>query len=165
MSIFKIILIALMFQVITGCGFKLQGKHELPEVLKKLTIIAANTNDPFQKLLNNSLSQNGVEIIQDSKNIKVTVLEINSPVFNEQISSYDSKGQISQYRLIATVSYRLFATNGDLLRQNTINKFRNYSVDANQLLSNFNEQQIIKEELNIEIVNELLKHLSKCNPQ
>jgi LPS-assembly lipoprotein len=165
MSIFKIILIALIFQVITGCGFKLQGKHELPEVLKKLTIIAANTNDPFQKLLNNSLSQNGVEIIQDSKNIKVTVLEINSPVFNEQISSYDSKGQISQYRLIATVSYRLFAVNGDILRQNTINKFRNYSIDPNKLLSNFNEQQIIKEELNIEIVNELLKQLSKCNSQ
>lgn len=155
--------------MLAGCGFKLQGKHQLPTYMNKLVISAENSNDPFQVMLRDVLKNNGVLLVSNqfikSNNKKGTkqdasLLDINTPTISQQIHGYDSKGQVSQYRLVATCSYKLFDHDGKVLRQNIINRSRTYGLSPNQLLSNDSEQQIIAEELNMEIINELLRQLS-----
>jgi len=166
MGIFKLIIkkinILLLMLVITGCGFHLQGKHEFSPAIQNLAISSRDSYDPFQRLLKDSLQQNGVKIKDRVSGDNIAVLEVSSPVISEQIHSYDSKGQVSQYRLVATCKYKLFAADGKTLRENIITRSRTYSVSPNRLLSNANEQQIISEELGVEIVNELLRQLSLC---
>ncbi len=146
--------------ILSGCGFHLQGKHVFSPVIQNLAIIPGGHNS-FQNLLKDSLQNNGINI-KDTDIRNVAILEINDPVISEQIQGYDSKGQISQYRLTSSCSYKLFAENGKILLQNTINRSRTYAVTPNRLLSNASQQQIISEELTVEIVNELLRQLSKC---
>ena len=157
----KIIILSLIMamSLLSACGFHLQGKYKFSPKIKNL-IITLDEYSLFGKLLIDSFIQNGINIVNKSTDHKFAVLEINSPIISEEIHSYDSKGQVSQYRLIANCNYTLFATDGTKLRENSITRRRIYSVNANQLLSNANEQQVISEELNIEIVNELLKQLS-----
>jgi len=147
--------------MLVGCGFKLQGKHELPSYMKKLAISAENSNDTFYVQLRSLLRDNGVILVSRPKNKdSAAMLEVDLPTITEQIHSYDSKGQVSQYRLVATCNYKLFDANGSIMRQNVINRSRTYGLMPNQLLSNASEQQIITEELHMEIINELLRQLS-----
>ena len=165
MVVFKkinILLVILVTMVVTGCGFHLQGTYKFSPAIQNLAISSVDSYDPFQRLLKDSLQQNGVNIRDKADVNNVAELEVSSPVVNEQIHSYDSKGQVSQYRLVSTCKYKLVASNGKILRENIITRSRIYSVAPNQLLSNANEQQIIREELSVEIVNELLRQLSLC---
>ena len=159
----NILLLTLATVSITGCGFHLQGKYEFSPAIQNLAISSVDSYDPFQKQLKDSLRQNGINIRDNNiESNNIAILEVNSPVVSEQIHSYDSKGQISQYRLVSTCSYKLFAADKKVLRENTITRSRTYSVSPNQLLSNANEQQIISEELSLDIINELLRQLSLC---
>ena len=156
--------------MLTACGFKLQGKHELPSYIKKLTIVSENNNDPFTIQLQDTLHNNGVVLLnrpltKDQMIQKeISMLELKLPVIAQKINGYDSKGQISQYRITAVFDYKLFDHNANIIKQNSIERSRTYAVNPNQLLSNSSEQQIIAEELNIEIINELIRQLSFKNP-
>lgn len=146
--------------MLAGCGFKLQGRHELPKYMKKLIVITENNNEPFQVQLRDVLQSNGVVVITNKNTKNASALEINTPVITQEIHSYNSKGQVSQYRLIATSTYKLFDNAGKVLQQNIINRMRTYGLNPNQVLSNDSEKQIISEELSIEIINELIRQLS-----
>lgn len=155
--------IIVLTTLLTSCGFHLQGKHNFSPEIANL-IITLNEYSEFHKLLVAGLERNDINIVDKDTNLKFAVLEIDEPAISEEIHSYDSKGQVSQYKLTATLNYKLFAKDGRKLKENTIIKRRVYSIHANQLLSNANEKQVISEELNIEIINELLKQLSLvCN--
>lgn len=159
-NIIKIINIIILIILVTGCGFKLQGKHQFPVNLQNLAMDLAD-HAPFKKLLQQSLQQNGVTV-RDKFEKNIVLLEVNTPSINEQVYGYDSKGQVSQYRLTVSTNYKLFGIDGKVLLENTILRSRIYFVAPNQVLSNSGEQQIIVEELNIEIINELLRQLSLC---
>lgn len=152
----KTIIIFMLAIMVTGCGFKLQGQNALPFNMKHLIVVTGNNNDIFQVQLKDVLQNNGVTLV----NKNASMLDIDTPIVTVQINSYDSKGQISQYRVIAASSYKLFDNHSRLVRQNQIVRSRTYSLNTNQLLSNSSEQKIIAEELNIEIINELLRQLS-----
>lgn len=155
--------------MLTACGFKLQGKHELPSYIKKLTIVSENNNDPFTIQLQDVLENNGVllssSLLTKDQMIQkeISILEVKLPVITQKINAYDSKGQVSQYRITAVSYYKLFDHNANLIKKNSIERSRTYAVNPNQLLSNSSEQQIIAEELNIEIINELIRQLSFKN--
>ena len=165
------ITIVILFIMLTACGFKLQGKHELPSYIKKLAIVSENNNDPFTIQLQDILQNNGVVLssrllTKDQMTQKeISMLELKLPVITQKINGYDSKGQISQYRIAAVFDYKLFDHNANIIKQNSIERSRTYTVNPNQLLSNSSEQQIIAEELNIEIINELIIQLSFKNPK
>lgn len=149
--------------LLTSCGFRLQGQHKFSPEIANL-IITLDEYSAFYKLLAASLEQNNINIVNKDTNLKFAVLEVDEPAISEEIHSYDSKGQVSQYKLNATLNYKLFTKDGRKLKENTIVRRRIYTINANQLLSNANEKQVISEELNIEIINELLKQLSLiCN--
>ncbi len=162
----KKISILILALTLSGCGFKLQGKHALSPYVKNLFVAVDNSNDSFQVQLRDVLQDNGVVLVSNQffknnatkKNI--AILDLNTPIVSQQIHSYDSKGQVSQYRLRSECNYKLFDADGNILRQNTISRSRTYALSPNQLLSNSSEQQIISEELNMEIINELLRQLS-----
>lgn len=164
------IAIVILFIMLTACGFKLQGKHELPSYIKKLTIVSENNNDPFTIQLQDILANNGVMLsnrllTKDQITQKeISILEFSLPVITQKINGYDSKGQVSQYRISAVFGYKLFDHTGNTIKKNSIERSRNYTVNPNQSLSNSSEQQIIAEELNIEIINELMRQLSSENP-
>lgn len=155
--------------MLTACGFKLQGKHELPSYIKKLTIVSENNKDPFTIQLQDVLENNGVllssSLLTKDQMIQkeISILEVKLPVITQKINAYDSKGQVSQYRITAVSYYKLFDHNANLIKKNSIERSRTYAVNPNQLLSNSSEQQIIAEELNIEIINELIRQLSFKN--
>jgi outer membrane lipopolysaccharide assembly protein LptE/RlpB len=65
--------------------------------------------------------------------------------------------------LAINCGYKLFSNQGKLVRENNISRFRNYNVNPNQLLSNANEKQVIIEELQIDIIDEILRQLSHSN--
>lgn len=161
----NIILINLVIvtMLLTSCGFRLQGRHIFSSEIANL-IVTLDQYSTFYKLLVASLEQNNINIVNKDTTLKFAVLELDEPAISEEIHSYDSKGQVSQYKLSAVFNYKLFAKDGRKLKESTIIRRRIYSVNANQLLSNSNEKQVIIEELNVEIINELLKQLSLiCN--
>jgi outer membrane lipopolysaccharide assembly protein LptE/RlpB len=169
-NIKKIIIISLVCGLV-GCGFKLRSSYAMPEYLQQVNIITEHAKSSFIVQFIDGLRNNGVSVsintsIDNKANNTVDKkyrIEIHEPSIAEQVNGYNSKGQISQYRLAINCGYKLFSNQGKLVRENNISRFRNYNVNPNQLLSNANEKQVIIEELQIDIIDEILRQLSHSN--
>ncbi len=162
-----LILTGFLLVFLTNCGFHFAGKYKLPSYLNQLVIYPLDDiKSDFYLQLKSVLENNRVKVlnlnaIQDLKlKQDVSVLHIAIPVIKEKVHSYNSQGQITNNMLTASFHYQLFDHANNLIQQNVISRTRNYGVNNNQLLSNLGERQIIVQELQLEIINELLRQLS-----
>lgn len=162
-----LILTGFLLGFLTNCGFHFAGKYKLPAYLNQLVIYPLDDiKSDFYLQLKSVLENNGVKVlnlnaIQDLKlKQDLSILHIAIPVIKEKVHSYNSQGQITNNMLTASCNYQLFDHANDLLQKNIISRSRNYGINNNQLLSNLGERQIIVQELQLEIINELLRQLS-----
>lgn len=162
-----LILIISLAGMINSCGFHFIGRYKLPEYLNQLVIYPLDdSKSDFYVNLKNTLENQGVQIIplhviQDLKlKNNLSILHISIPIIKEKIHSYNSQGQITTNMLTASCEYKLFDHANNLLQKNIIHRNRSYAINNNQLLSSAGERQLIVKELQLEIINELLRQLS-----
>lgn len=162
-----LILTGFLLMFLTNCGFHFAGKYKLPEYLNQLVIYPLDDiKSDFYVKLKNILENNEVKVlslnaIQDLKlKQDVSVLHIAIPVIKEKVHTYNSQGQITNNMLTASFHYQLFDNHNNLLQKNIISRSRIYGINNNKLLSNLGERQLIVQELQLEIINELLRQLS-----
>ena len=162
-----LVLTGFLLMFLTNCGFHFAGKYKLPEYLNQVVIYPLDDiKSDFYLKLKNVLENNEIKVlslnaVQDLKlKQNVSVLHIAIPVIKEKVHSYNSQGQITNNMLTASCDYKLFDHANSMIQKNVISRSRTYGVNNNQLLSNLGERQIIVQELQLEIINELLRQLS-----
>lgn len=164
--------------LVIGCGFHFLEKYEFPEYLNKVIIVSLDHinefNSDFYLQLKNTFKNHGINVVNIKKSIiqvnnknvpqkninNISILHIAAPIIDEKIHSYNSQGQITTKVITASCSYQLFNYANNLLHKSVIDRHRTYSINSNQLLSSIGERHAIIQELELEIINELLKQLS-----
>ena len=94
--------------LLSACGWRIRGKVNLP--YSKLLISGVMTPE-FKDGLRMVLKANDIEIVEQVKNAEV-VLEIITEQNAKQVLSYNTSGQITAYRIISRVAFKVFDING-----------------------------------------------------
>lgn len=159
-SFFKTTIVAILLLALAGCGFKLRGDLNIPNYLQIVYITPNDPYEDFQRELRYRLKKHNVLVVNQA-GPDTTVLEISKPEISQQLLAESTSGQGQRLKLIYSIKYKLLTKDKNNVReQRSITRSRELSKTNNMLLSDENEEQIIKKELLLETVNELLRQLS-----
>ncbi len=97
-----------VMSLLSACGWRMRGKVNLP--YSKILVSGVMTPE-FKNDLQMVLRSNDIQIVNQVKDAEV-VLEIITEQNAKQVLSYNASGQITAYRIISRVAFKVFNTSG-----------------------------------------------------
>lgn len=144
--------------LLSACGFHLRGKIELPPGLD--TFYVKGSDGALRAQIEDALVFSGADIV-DTAEAADAVLEIVDIAFYRQVASLDSRGLATGYTLKYEVKFKLDETGGKtLLEESTITLSRALSFDSAQILQVENEQEFLREDMEREMAQRILRKLT-----
>lgn len=158
-SLFNVFM-GLLFVAIAGCGFHLRGAANLPDSLKQIYVQGINLKQGLGLTLQRGLKQNGVDVVSDYQK-ESAVLTILDNRFERRVLSVGSNAKVSEYELYGLLKFKITDGEGKLIVEpQTLEAIRNYQFDQTQVLSSDSEEALLRENLNQQLVQSLLRRLS-----
>ena len=146
--------------VIAGCGFHLRGTATIPASLQTLYVQGVNMQQGLGLELKRGLTRNGVTVLSNYQQGSA-VLTILDSKFQRRVLSVGSDAKVSEYELHGTVTFKVSDGEGKVLADSqTVEAQRDYQFDQNQVLGKDEEERLLKEQLNQQLVQSILRRLS-----
>jgi LPS-assembly lipoprotein len=142
---------------LSACGWRLRGKVDLPY---KNILISGNLTQELRDDLDMMFRVNDIQIVKVAKDAEL-ILEIISEQNARQVLSYNVAGQITAYRIISRIVFRVFDANGiELMPESDIYLTRD--IDFNQSNIQAFDQQVADfvKTMRIDIVSQLMRRLA-----
>jgi LPS-assembly lipoprotein len=153
-------ILGFMLIVLAGCGFHLRGAADLPSHLKSMYVQGVDTQRDFGLALKRALKSNDVMVL-DAYQTGAAVLTIVDNSFERQVLSVGSDAKVSEYELLGRVTFKVSDDKGNLmLSEQTIEAQRDYQFDQNQVLASDNQERALREQLNQQLAQSILRRLS-----
>jgi LPS-assembly lipoprotein len=146
--------------IVSGCGFRLQGRTPLPAPLKVTYVIAPNDQTEFVQGLRKALITNGGKLAEDSTNATGTVRILTDDV-SSKILSVSVNNIPREYELTYTVEFSVSSKDTELLPAQKVSLTRDYSFDERTLLAKENEAAILREGMARDLVDIVMRRLSR----
>ena len=143
--------------VLSACGWRLRGKIDLPY---KNLLVSGTMTPELRNDLEMYLRINDVNLVTKAQDAEV-ILEIITEQNARQVLSYNGAGQITAYRIISRIAFRVFNPDGiEILPEADIYMTRD--IDFNQ--SNIQSFDLLVNEfvknMRIDIVGQLMRRLA-----
>ncbi len=142
---------------LSACGWRIRGKIDLPY---KTLLVSGVMTPEFRNDLEMYLRMNDVAMVGKAQEAEV-ILEIITEQNAKQVLSYNGAGQITAYRIISRVAFRVFNPDGiEILPEADIYLTRD--IDFNQ--ANIQSFDLLVAEfvknMRIDIVGQLMRRLA-----
>ncbi|MFW5426344.1 MAG: LPS assembly lipoprotein LptE [Methylophagaceae bacterium] len=145
---------------ITACGFHLRGSADLAVGLQTMYVQGVNMQQGLGLELKRGLTRNGVTVLSDYQQGSA-VLTILDSKFERRVLSVGSDAKVSEYELNGIVSFKVSDDKGNVLADaQTVEAQRDYQFDQNQVLGKDEEERLLREQLNQQLVQSILRRLS-----
>lgn len=95
-------ILSLLGSLLSGCGFHLAGKHQMPQSLQQLNFDSSDQYNQISRLVQASLAQQDVVFAQRTD---ATIFRLGEERFERGTLSLFSSGQVAEYELIYTLKY------------------------------------------------------------
>ncbi len=155
-------LITILMLALTGCGFHLRGTtvlSKLPDSLGTIYIQGVNTNQGLGRELKRNLINSGASIV-DSYAEGSAILTIVESSIERRMLTVDTDAKVSEYELRGIVRFSVSDISGELLVEDQqVERQRDYQFDKNQVLSSEEEERLLREQLNQQLVQAVLRRL------
>jgi LPS-assembly lipoprotein len=154
------VFIGLILVVIAGCGFQLRGSVPLPDSLKMIYIQGINTQRGIGLELKRSLKQNGIQVVNDYEKGSglLTILENK---YERRVLSVGNNAKVNEYELHGWLQFKVTDDQGKLIVEPfKVEAIRDYQFDQTQVLSSDGEEDFLREQINQQLVDSLLRRLS-----
>ncbi|HVY80448.1 MAG TPA: LPS assembly lipoprotein LptE [Steroidobacteraceae bacterium] len=145
--------------LLSGCGFRLQGRMPLPPPLAVTYVIAPNDQSDFVQGLRKALITNGGKLAEDSTSATGTVRILTDDV-TSKILSVSANNIPREYELTYTVEFSVSSKDAELLPAQKVSVTRDYSFDERTLLAKENEAAILREGMARDLVNIVMRRLA-----
>ncbi|MEC9412006.1 MAG: LPS assembly lipoprotein LptE [Pseudomonadota bacterium] len=151
----------ILMLTLTACGFHLRGEANVPESLKTIYIQGLNIRqDSFGLQLKRALTRNGIQVLDTYKE-GAAVMTVVENVFDQNVLSVGSDAKVTEYELETRFSFKVSSPSGEPMSDViTVQARRDYQFDRNQLLAMSEQQQVIRDDLNKQMVQNVLRRLS-----
>lgn len=147
--------------MLAGCGFQLRGEASVPDSLKTLYIQGINTQqDTLGLQLKRALIRNGITVVDDYQEGAAifTVLENR---YDRRVLSVASNATVREFELDAWVIFKVTDDKGNELSDvQRVEASRDYQFDRNQILAMDEQERVLREDLNKQMVQSILRRLS-----
>ncbi len=155
----RLVVVAVISALVSGCGFALRGNVTLSEELNSIAVTGKDLE--MIKVLEDTLEDSGARIV-DSDGEPSAVLDLVNSEFTRDVRTTDSNGRATSYTLRYKVDYDVRKANGDELQINqSLKQTRVLEYDPLQELQSEEEAEFLQEEMQEEVVLQILRRLSR----
>tara|TARA_R110002111_G_scaffold90193_5_gene140519 strand:- start:587 stop:1081 length:495 start_codon:yes stop_codon:yes gene_type:complete len=152
--------VAFLLMIMMGCGFHLRGVADLSDNLKTMYIEGLNLQRGMGLDLKRGLVSNGIVVVERAQQ-HTAVLKIIENKFDRRVLSVGSNAKVSEYELYALIRFSVMDAEGKMLAEiQQVEAQRDYQFDENEVLGREAEEALLRDELNKELVQSMLRRLS-----
>jgi LPS-assembly lipoprotein len=160
MSLVRIVpAVIVSLALVSGCGFRLQGRAPLPAPLTTTYVVAPNEQTDFVQGLRKALITSGGTLVDDKERATGTVRILTDDV-SSKILSVSANNIPREYELTYTVEFSVSAGDKELLPVQRVSVTRDYSFNERTLLAKENEEAILREGMARDLVGIVMRRLS-----
>ena len=154
------VVLSFMFVVLVGCGFHLRGAADIPDHLKTIYVQGVDLNQDLGRELRLALTRNGVNVVSDYQD-DAAVLTISEYKIDRRVLSVDSSAKAREYELFGIVNFTIADSHGKALSEpQQVQASRDLQFDQDQVLGKIEEAQLLREQINQQLVQRILSRLS-----
>ena len=152
--------IGFVLLALAGCGFQLRGSATLPDSLKIMYIQGISLQQGLGLELKRGLTRNDV-VVLDSYQKGSAVLTVLDNKYERRVLSVGSDAKVSEYGLHGSLTFKVTAE-GDqiMIESQKVEAQRDYRFDQNEVLAADQEEELLRKELNQQLVQSVLRRLS-----
>jgi LPS-assembly lipoprotein len=142
---YRVVCVMLVSVVISGCGYQLRGKQEIPEAAKTVTLsLTKGMPERFEQAMLKTLDEKKITVAGGAP----YQLVIRDAVINRRSITLDSKANVDEYELLILVNFEIFdregrSVSGPLVARNE----RIYDYNANAAAASFVLEKQIRVEM------------------
>ena len=152
-------LLSLLILTISSCGFHLRGSIDLPEVYQRI-YIDNRTQSNISIYLRKTLAANNISLVNSPADAS-SIIRIHSRTVERKALAISGL-EVKEYELILSLSFTVHEPDGKQRGTlQSISNTRRYSFNNEQVLGAGNEETILLEEMSRDVVNQILRRLSK----
>ena len=138
-------LLVILF-IVSGCGFKLQTRAELPPEMQRTYLEVQSPYSYFARRLESHLEQSGVQVVTDLEG--AAVLEVPKNQTRKEIQSIGDNARVREFLVRHTVQFRLLDSKGnELMPLQTFEQSRVYSFNEQDILAAEREDEFLRNDI------------------
>ena len=147
----KLLVLALMATLLSGCGFKLRNDFQVDDQFRKMRVLDATQSSPLTKVLTKRLKVYQVEVVNRTQpdihqQLKVPTIFILPEKLDRRLLSLFPSGQVAEYELMYFCRYQVQMPSGET-RDFEFQLSREYQDDPDQVLAKSRELDLILSEM------------------
>ena len=132
---------------LAACGFHLRGQLELPAAMAATFIEVNGVNADLVKRLRGSLMSNGAAVTTDRAEA-TAILRLVNDSYDRRVLSVGGGRKVRELELHYAVQFELVELGGDrLVMPKTVELFRDYTYDEDDILGKQGEEANIREDM------------------
>jgi LPS-assembly lipoprotein len=152
-------LLSLLILTTSGCGFHLRGIIDLPEIYQRI-YIDNRTQSNISIRLRETLAANKISLVNSPADAS-SIIRIHSREVERKALAIRGL-EVKEYELVLNLSFTVHEPDGKQRgKLHRISNTRRYSFNNEQVLGAGNEETILLEEMSRDVVNQILRRLSK----
>lgn len=154
-------ILALLVLSVTACGFQLRGNASVPEAMKTMYVQGVDLRQDFFGLqLKRALTRNGITVL-DSYQEGAAILTILENSYDRNVLSVGTDAKVREYELESVVRFKVSDDKGQMIgEEQRVETRRDYQFDSDQVLAMDEQERVLREDLNKQLVQAVLRRLS-----
>lgn len=161
----KLITLLLCTTLVTACGWHLRGSLLLPENLQSLHISATDSHGRLATDLKKMIAGYDIKLVDNSNEAQFS-LAILGEREERRTVSVGNDALAAEYELTLNADYAIYGAKGEVLvPKATATVIRSYDHDRNDVLSTGEEERLIREEMRIDLIQQIIRRLSFASQQ
>jgi LPS-assembly lipoprotein len=158
-SVARVVIVAVIALVISGCGFQLRGTGQTTILLESVYLNAIDNSGALARELIDSLEQSGVEFTSNG-NAQVSI-RLDRERFSRRPVSTTGQINVAEYELTLEVGFEVLTRGGDVLIPPTRSRTeRIYTFDSSSLVGSNEEESLLNEEMRRDVIGQLLQRIN-----
>jgi LPS-assembly lipoprotein len=145
--------------VLEACGFHLQGRTPLPEVIRTPYVQTTDRQSEFVVSLQRAMISSGAHPVERKDKASAVVNIIKDEVVRRTLS-VSAQNQPDEYELTYTVRFSVTAGDKELLPPTDISNVRSFAFAEQLLLAKNHEETILRQDMAHDLADLVMRRLA-----
>jgi LPS-assembly lipoprotein len=151
--------LALFLALLAGCGFHLQGRAQLPPVVKTLYLEAPDRQTDFVQSLRHALLSNRATLAPEKADASAVISILRDSV-TRRVISVSATNQPNEYEVTYTVTVAVASPTKQLLAPQELSEVRTYSFSEPLLLAKGHEEDTLRVDMARDLADRVMRLLA-----
>ena len=150
--------------LLQGCGWHLRGSQALPPELQSLHLQTASDSSKFSRSLKRSLKAMDISLADSTSGAPYT-LSVSEITQKKRTLSTTRSAKVAEYELTSTITYAIHTREGEqLTAPSQLGIEKTYLYNSNNAVSSFEEESLLRQEMQRELVQQLIRRYRAISP-